>query len=57
MLCVVGAGTSPEVIAAAREAHWVVLGDATSRGSLAYADPLVRHDAIWSQRLLTGAWR
>ena len=48
VLCVVGAGTPPEVIAAAREAHWVVLGDATARGSLAFGDPLVRHDEIWA---------
>jgi 2-succinyl-5-enolpyruvyl-6-hydroxy-3-cyclohexene-1-carboxylate synthase len=48
VLCVVGAGASPEIIAAAREAQWVVVGDATARGSLAYADPLVRHDEIWS---------
>ncbi len=48
VLCVVGAGTSPETIRAAHDAHWVVLGDATAAGSLAYADPLVRHDEIWS---------
>lgn len=48
VLCVVGAGTSPQAIAAAREAHWVVIGDATACASVAYADPLVRHDAIWS---------
>jgi 2-succinyl-5-enolpyruvyl-6-hydroxy-3-cyclohexene-1-carboxylate synthase len=48
VLCVVGAGASPEIIAAARQAQWVVVGDATARESLAYADPLVRHDEIWS---------
>ena len=47
VMCVVGSGTPPEVVAAAREANWVVLGDATARGALAYGDPLVRHDVIW----------
>ena len=48
VLCVVGAGTPPEVIRAAHDANWVVIGDATAAGSLAYADPLVRHDEIWT---------
>ena len=48
VLCVVGAGTHPDVIIAARDANWVVCGDATARGSLPYVDPLVRHEEIWS---------
>jgi 2-succinyl-5-enolpyruvyl-6-hydroxy-3-cyclohexene-1-carboxylate synthase len=49
VMAVVGAGVSAEVIASALKANWVVVGDATAQGSLAYADPLVRHDEIWSQ--------
>ena len=48
VLCVAGAGTSPDVIAAATKANWVVCGDATAQGSLSYVDPLVRHDEIWA---------
>lgn len=47
VLCVVGAGVRPSVIAAARALQWVVIGDATARATLPYADPLVRHDDIW----------
>jgi len=48
VLSVVGAGVSPDLVATARDAHWVVCGDATARESLPYVDPLVRHDEIWS---------
>ncbi len=51
VLCVIGAGlpaaTRRAVVERARAAHWVVVGDATTTGGVAYADPLVRHDAIW----------
>ena len=47
VLCVVGAGVSAEVVARAQAAQWVVVGAATARGTLAYADPLCRHDEIW----------
>ncbi len=47
VLAVVGSGASRELIADMRAAHWVVIGDATAQGTLPYADPLVRHDAIW----------
>ena len=48
VLCVVGSGTTFADTEAARALNWAVVGDATSRGSIAYADPLLRHDAIWS---------
>lgn len=47
VLAVVGAGTPPEVLENLHSLHWAVVGDATLPGSLAYADPLVRHDEIW----------
>jgi 2-succinyl-5-enolpyruvyl-6-hydroxy-3-cyclohexene-1-carboxylate synthase len=46
VLAVVGSGTPVQVIDDARSLNWVVLGDATARGSLAYADPLLRHEDI-----------
>ena len=48
VLCVAGAGTTPEMIADARALNWALVGDATARGSIAYGDPLVRHEEIWS---------
>ena len=48
VLCVVGAGVSADEVAAAQDAHWAVVGDATVAGTIAYADPLCRHDEIWS---------
>jgi 2-succinyl-5-enolpyruvyl-6-hydroxy-3-cyclohexene-1-carboxylate synthase len=42
VLCVVGRGVTKEVIDVCRELNWVVLGDATARGSLPYFDPLLR---------------
>jgi 2-succinyl-5-enolpyruvyl-6-hydroxy-3-cyclohexene-1-carboxylate synthase len=47
VLCVVGAGTSATMIEEAWASNWVVVGDATARGTLAYADPLCRYEAIW----------
>ncbi len=51
VLCVVGAGvgdaTRRQIIERAHAARWVVVGDATTPGAVGYADPLVRHDAIW----------
>jgi 2-succinyl-5-enolpyruvyl-6-hydroxy-3-cyclohexene-1-carboxylate synthase len=42
VLCVVGRGVSPETVAECRALNWVVLGDATARGTLPYFDPLLR---------------
>ena len=51
VMCVVGGGiddaTRSQIIAQAREAKWAVVGDATASDTLSYADPLLRHDAIW----------
>lgn len=51
VLCVLGAGigevTRRQIIDQANAAHWVVVGDATTPGAVAYVDPLVRHDVIW----------
>ncbi len=44
VLCVVGRGVSADVIAECTALDWVVLGDATARGSLAYFDALLRSD-------------
>ncbi len=44
VLCVVGAGVSASVIDVCRDLEWVVLGDATAQGSLAFFDPLLRDD-------------
>ena len=44
VLCVVGRGVSRELVDVARSMEWVVLGDATSRGTLAHFDPLLRSD-------------
>ncbi len=49
VLAVVGAGTAPEVVRTMHELRWAVVGDATVSGSLAYADPLLRHDRIWEE--------
>lgn len=52
VLLVIGAGIGDErrrlIIEQARAAQWVVVGDATTPGGVAYADPLVRHDPIWA---------
>jgi 2-succinyl-5-enolpyruvyl-6-hydroxy-3-cyclohexene-1-carboxylate synthase len=42
VLCVVGRGTTPDVVARCRANGWVVLGDATSQRTLAYFDALLR---------------
>jgi 2-succinyl-5-enolpyruvyl-6-hydroxy-3-cyclohexene-1-carboxylate synthase len=42
VLCVVGRGTTPDVVARCRANAWVVLGDATSQRTLAYFDALLR---------------
>ena len=42
VLCVVGRGATPEVVAGCRANGWVVLGDATSQRTLAYFDALLR---------------
>lgn len=42
VLCVVGRGVSASVIKDCTEMGWVVVGDATARGSLAYFDALLR---------------
>lgn len=44
VLCVVGAGVNASMISTCRDLGWVVLGDATAQGSLAYFDPLLRDD-------------
>ena len=46
ILCVVGPGTDSTIIDECRALDWVVLGDATSRGSLAYFDAVLRDDAF-----------
>ena len=43
-LCVVGRGATPEMIDAASALNWVVLGDATARGTVAHYDALLRSD-------------
>jgi 2-succinyl-5-enolpyruvyl-6-hydroxy-3-cyclohexene-1-carboxylate synthase len=42
VLCVVGAGVSPRVVEECQARKWVVLGDATAQGTLAYYDTLLR---------------
>jgi 2-succinyl-5-enolpyruvyl-6-hydroxy-3-cyclohexene-1-carboxylate synthase len=42
VLCVVGSGVRPDVIEGFRARNWVVLGDATAQGTLAYYDTLLR---------------
>jgi 2-succinyl-5-enolpyruvyl-6-hydroxy-3-cyclohexene-1-carboxylate synthase len=46
VLCVVGAGVSAEMTVLLRGLDWVVLGDATARGTLAHFDPILRVDAL-----------
>jgi 2-succinyl-5-enolpyruvyl-6-hydroxy-3-cyclohexene-1-carboxylate synthase len=43
-LCVVGRGATPEMIDAGTALGWVVLGDATARGTVAHYDALLRSD-------------
>ena len=44
VLCVVGRGVSRELVGLLRSLDWVVVGDATTRATLAYFDPLLRSD-------------
>jgi 2-succinyl-5-enolpyruvyl-6-hydroxy-3-cyclohexene-1-carboxylate synthase len=44
VVAVVGAGVDPALIGACDALDWVVVGDATARGSVAYSDPLLRDD-------------
>ncbi len=44
VLCVVGAGVTADVIGQCVALDWVVLGDATARGSLTHFDALLRSD-------------
>ena len=46
MLAVVGAGVDAATVAACVALDWVVLGDATAQGALAYFDPLLRDDGF-----------
>ncbi len=46
VLAVVGAGTSATVISRCRSLNWVVVGDATANGTLAYFDALLRSDTF-----------
>ena len=46
VLCVVGRGVGAETIATCRANDWVVLGDATARGSLPYFDALLRAESF-----------
>ncbi len=46
VLCVVGRGVAASVIEDCVAMNWVVLGDATAQGSLAFFDPLLRIDSF-----------
>jgi len=46
VLAVVGRGTGSDIIAECEALDWVVLGDATAQGSLAYFDTLLRDAAF-----------
>lgn len=46
VLCVVGRGVDPEVIRQCTAMNWVVLGDATTLGSLPYFDSILRSEAF-----------
>lgn len=48
VLAVVGQGVDADVVAECRALDWVVLGDATAVGSLAYFDPLLRDQGFVS---------
>ncbi|MDH2903200.1 MAG: 2-succinyl-5-enolpyruvyl-6-hydroxy-3-cyclohexene-1-carboxylic-acid synthase [Actinomycetota bacterium] len=52
VLCVIGAGTREtlrrRILEQAKSVNWVVVGDATANETVAYADPLVRHDLAWA---------
>jgi 2-succinyl-5-enolpyruvyl-6-hydroxy-3-cyclohexene-1-carboxylate synthase len=44
VLCVVGQSVPEDVVTTARELDWAVVGDATQRGAIPYADPILRHE-------------
>ena len=46
VLCVVGRGVSSSIVRRCEALGWVVLGDATTQGSLSYFDSLLRSDAF-----------
>ncbi len=46
VLCVVGRGADSSVVERCGALGWVVVGDATTEGALAYFDPLLRSDAF-----------
>ncbi len=46
VLCVIGAGVTSEVVGELRGLDWVVVGDATAQGTLAYFDALLRDDDV-----------
>lgn len=48
VLCVVGNGATKDIIETCWALHWVVVGDATARGALSYADPILRDDDLAS---------
>jgi 2-succinyl-5-enolpyruvyl-6-hydroxy-3-cyclohexene-1-carboxylate synthase len=48
-LCVVGRGATPKMIDAARALDWVVLGDATTRDTIAHYDAMLRSDEFASR--------
>ena len=49
VLAVVGRGVSGVTVSTLRALGWAVIGDATAVGTLAYADPLLRHDGFARQ--------
>lgn len=46
VFCVVGAGVAPELVGELRDLDWVVVGDATAQGTLAYFDTVLRHEEL-----------
>ncbi|HEV2427286.1 MAG TPA: 2-succinyl-5-enolpyruvyl-6-hydroxy-3-cyclohexene-1-carboxylic-acid synthase [Acidimicrobiales bacterium] len=46
VMAVAGAGADPRWLADAATLGWAVVGDATARGALPYADPLLRDDGF-----------
>jgi len=46
VLCVVGRGVDASIVRRCEELGWVVVGDATTQGSLAYFDAIMRSDSF-----------
>lgn len=46
VLCIAGHGVTSETVRACESMNWVVLGDATSRGTLPYFDALLRDETF-----------